>query len=173
MVASAHDGTTLPCSRGARPDAAGPPAARAGATEVGTLYTSLSVADVQGLLDAMRLANTRAYSDGGTGPAWQLQLGDVETVLFLDDCDGPRCGSVQLWAGFTTDAPVTLETLNAWNRDHRFGRAYVDGAGVVHLEHAVDLAGGVAVRAVVEQIRTFRASATAFSTHLASAATPQ
>jgi hypothetical protein len=146
--------------------------ALAGQTEVGTLYTTLSVADVQGMLDSMMLTNVRADGDD-TGPAWQLTLGDMETVLFLDDCDGPTCGSVQLWAGFSTGAPVSLDALNTWNREHRFTRAYVTDAGVVHLESDLDLTGGTSLRAVVEQIRVFRASTLAFSEHLSPApATP-
>jgi len=139
--------------------------ALAGSTEVGTLYTAITSSDVQALLDSMMLTNTRAFNGEG-GPAWQLTLGDTETVLFLDDCDGDRCGSVQLWAGFQPTGPVDLGTLNAWNRDHRFTRAYVVDSGVVHLESDLDLAGGVSIKAVVEHLRLFRASALAFHQHL-------
>jgi hypothetical protein len=141
-------------------------------TQVGTLYTSLSSADMQELLDAMRLANSRAYGGPG-GPAWQIQLGGFETVLFLDDCDSDQCGSVQMWAGFTPDGTVVLAQLNSWNKEHRFSRAYVSEDGVVHLESDLDMTGGVSLRAVVEQIRTFRASAGAFSSHLNSGTAPR
>ncbi len=134
-------------------------------TEVGTLYTALSATDVQSLLDSMMLTNARTAGGESAGPAWQLTLGDTETVLFLDNCDEDRCGSLQLWAGFQSSQPLSLAVLNAWNRDHRFTRAYLD-EGVVHLESDLDLSGGVSVRAVVEHVRLFRASALAFAEHL-------
>ncbi len=138
-------------------------------THVGTVYTALSTADVQGLLDAMMLSNT-PVPPGDAGPGWQLTLGDAAAVLFLDDCDGGACSSVQLWAGFSASGELPPGLLNSWNRDHRFTRAYVDDDGLIHLETDLDLSGGVALDAVIELMRTFRASALAFSEHLSTPA---
>ncbi len=138
----------------------------AGDPEIGTLYTAVSPADVTALLDAMMLTHSRAYMEDGS-PAWSLQLGGTETVLFLSDCEGTACSAVQLWAGWTTSQPVALEVLNDWNARHRFSRAYLGQDGRVHLESDLDLSGGSSLRAVIAQIRIFRASTVAFSEHLA------
>ena len=51
-------------------------------------------------------------------------------------------------AGFTLEAPPDLETLNAWNRERRLSRAYLDPSGAAWVEADLDLTGGVSLGAV-------------------------
>jgi hypothetical protein len=73
--------------------------------------------------------------------------------------------SIQLYAGFKSSGKVTLETINTWNREKRFSRAYLDGEKDAVIESDLDLEGGVRNEAIDEFIRTFRTSLRDFVKH--------
>ncbi|MDZ3830953.1 MAG: YbjN domain-containing protein [Sphingopyxis sp.] len=65
-------------------------------------------------------------------------------VYFFDCGEGVRatpCSAIQFYIGFTIGRPFPLERINAWSRDYRFGRAYVDGDGDAVLEMDVNFDG--------------------------------
>jgi hypothetical protein len=64
--------------------------------------------------------------------------------LAMDFCQ-ERCEVLALSAGFTLEGPADLDLANAWNKDHRFSRAYVDEEGNIRLESELDLSGGVSL----------------------------
>lgn len=63
-------------------------------------------------------------------------------VLFYDCTPGP-CQSIQFSAAFDMKEPMAPDALNAWNRDMRFGKAYLDDEGdpYVEMDINVDLDG--------------------------------
>jgi hypothetical protein len=73
--------------------------------------------------------------------------------------------SIQLYAGFKSGGKVSLETINTWNREKRFSRAYIDSDKDAVLESDLDLEGGVSNGAIDEFIRTFRTSLKDFIKH--------
>lgn len=63
-------------------------------------------------------------------------------VLFYGCKQNANCGSIQFssaWGG----GGVTMEEINAWNRDKRFGKAFLDGDGDPAIEMNVNLRHGV------------------------------
>jgi Putative bacterial sensory transduction regulator len=66
--------------------------------------------------------------------------------------------SIQLYAGFKSGGKVSLDTINTWNREKRFSRAYIDSENDAVIESDLDLEGGVSNKAIDEFIRTFRTS---------------
>lgn len=60
-------------------------------------------------------------------------------VLFMNCEDNKDCKTLQYYMGFSDAKEVTIEKLNAWNKDKRFARAYRDDAGDPVLEMDVDL----------------------------------
>ncbi|WP_447725414.1 YbjN domain-containing protein [Sphingomonas koreensis] len=62
--------------------------------------------------------------------------------LYFYNCDkGKNCQSVQFYAGFEKPK-MDLARANAWNRDKRFGRAYLDKDGDAALEMDVNIEPG-------------------------------
>ena len=59
--------------------------------------------------------------------------GDKMSLFFYDCEDNVDCQAVQFYAGYT-DAGATLETINAWNTDRRFVRAYLTEDNVARIE---------------------------------------
>ncbi|HEY0623687.1 YbjN domain-containing protein [Sphingomonas sp.] len=62
--------------------------------------------------------------------------------IYFYNCEkGKNCQSVQFYAGFQKPK-MDLARANAWNRDKRFGRAYIDKDGDAALEMDVNVEPG-------------------------------
>lgn len=64
-------------------------------------------------------------------------------VFFMNCTDNKNCEDLHFYAGFL-DNKQTLEAINAWNRDKRFGKAYLDSDLDAVIEFDVNLEHGVA-----------------------------
>ncbi len=73
--------------------------------------------------------------------------------------------TMQLYAGFRSSG-TSLSTINEWNKEHRFTRAYLDGDNDPVLESDIDLTGGVTQENVDEFVRTFFASLVQYKKHI-------
>lgn len=62
-------------------------------------------------------------------------------VLFYGCTNGKACQTISFYAGWT-DSEANEQKLNEWNRDQRFGRAYIDKDGDPCIEMDVDLDDG-------------------------------
>jgi len=65
------------------------------------------------------------------------------SIFFYGCTDGQDCTNLQFSTAWVNPGHVTLETLNTWNRDTRFGKAYLDNEGDPALEMNISLDGGV------------------------------
>lgn len=88
----------------------------------------------------------------------RFKIEGLKVQLFIYD-EGE---AIQFHCGWV-DTDVTLEKVNAWNRTHRFSRAYLDENGDPHLELDLDLAGGGTLARVTSFLGTCRVSLSAFS----------
>jgi hypothetical protein len=93
---------------------------------------------VKALQDAGYRAELKAEADGA--PYIVSGAGGAKfSVLFFDCEKAKACKSLQFYSGWTDK--VTAQQMNDWNRDHRFGRAYVDDKGEAAIEFDVDFEG--------------------------------
>ena len=63
-------------------------------------------------------------------------------VHFYGCTGGKDCATVQFSAGYDREGETPLTLINDWNRDKRFGRAFLDKEGDPYLQMDVDLDGG-------------------------------
>jgi hypothetical protein len=63
-------------------------------------------------------------------------------VYFMNCTDNKNCEDLNFYAGFL-DNKQTLEAINAWNRDKRFGKAYLDSDLDAVIEYDINLEHGV------------------------------
>jgi len=63
-------------------------------------------------------------------------------VFFMNCTDHTACEDINFYAGFANIKP-TMDALNAWNRDKRFGNAYLDADLDAAIEYDVNLEYGV------------------------------
>lgn len=88
-------------------------------------------------------------------------------ILFYDCTGNADCRSIQLQATWNM-AGVTVDELNAWNRDQRFGMAYLDGDNDPTLEMNINLDFGVAPRNLDDTFGWWQSALTDFQAYLAS-----
>ena len=65
-------------------------------------------------------------------------------VLFYGCTAGADCTSLQFYACFKVATPPSLEVINKWNIEIRYGKAYLDAESNPCLEQDVDMTYGIA-----------------------------
>ena len=99
-----------------------------------TVAAAMQTAGYQAKIE--HLSNGLPYIQSGSG-------GYPFRVFFLG-CDkgGKACKTVQLFAGFATGKSPSLEKMNAYQRDNRWGRVYIDEEDDPVIEMDIDLEAG-------------------------------
>lgn len=61
-------------------------------------------------------------------PSFRISVDDTKSIVLFMNCDDDEanCKTVQFYAGFSVTEPISLDSINNWNREKRFARAYVD-----------------------------------------------
>lgn len=93
----------------------------------------------------------------------------VETPLsvFFYGCDGlPRCGSIVLQSAFHVPGGQSLDKINAWNRDKRWLKCWLDKAGVTFCEMDIDAEEGVTAEQLVHHLSLWEGSIAEFKESL-------
>jgi uncharacterized membrane protein len=86
-------------------------------------------------------ATLETQSDGNPRIAGNIK-GVPYYVFFMNCATAAACEDINFYAGFTNIKP-TMDALNAWNRDKRFGNAYLDADLDAAIEYDVNLEYGV------------------------------
>ncbi|HEY1802957.1 MAG TPA: YbjN domain-containing protein [Terracidiphilus sp.] len=75
--------------------------------------------------------------------------------IFLGDCKGERCASLELAAGFSTGGKFDVTQINGWNYDNRWCRAYYDNVNDPWLRMNIDLWPGGTYEALSSRFETW------------------
>jgi hypothetical protein len=88
------------------------------------------------------------------------------SVLFYGCDEETRCASIQFTAGFNLRDGTTLEAINDWNRNKRFGKAYLDEENDPFLEYDIDLERGATTEAIENAFDVWLSVMPAFKRHI-------
>lgn len=118
----------------------------------------------QEVVEALQGKGYRAQltKDGAGDPMIESGLDGSNFRVVFYTCEKGRCASIQfVWA---LDMPegTTLEKINTWNRDKRFGRAYLDDEMDPFVEMDVDLERGGTTEAIANNLDTWASVLPAF-----------
>lgn len=86
-------------------------------------------------------ATLESQTDGSPRIAGKIK-GVPYYVFFMNCTEGANCEDLNFYAGFANIKP-TLDAINAWNRDKRFGNAYLDSDLDAAIEYDLNLEYGV------------------------------
>lgn len=86
-------------------------------------------------------ATLETQSDGNPRIAGNIK-GVPYYVFFMNCAAADACEDINFYAGFADIKPA-MDALNAWNRDKRFGNAYLDADLDAAIEYDVNLEYGV------------------------------
>lgn len=113
-------------------------------------------ADVDRIMKIMEAEGYSPKREGeGSEPRIEMEMAGYMASLYFYGCDdkGANCKSVQFYAGFNPKTNPTLQAMNDYARDNRWGRIYLDGEGDPVIEMDVDLeAGGMSEALFIDNI---------------------
>ncbi len=126
----------------------------AAAQTAGAQAAGAQAAGAQVLVDATEVQSIAAIArEYGTAEVDKDTVGDpmlsgemegLSYLVFFYGCtEGADCQSIQFYTYWTNPGDVEIDTINAWNRDKRFAKAYLDDDGDPVLEMNVNLFAGV------------------------------
>lgn len=115
------------------------------------------------ILDIVKgFGSAELATDGAGDPSITGRMEGIRYGIFFYGCtDGRDCSELQLSTGWTDSRP-DLERLNAWNRDHRYGKAYIDDENDPCLEMTVNLKYGVTRENLEDTIDWWKVAMTSF-----------
>ncbi len=79
--------------------------------------------------------------DSEGDPLISSRISKTKFRVFFFGCDNNTdCSSIHFRAGYNLDKPISALVVNEWNRQKRFGKAYIDDEGDPFLEMDVNMA---------------------------------
>jgi hypothetical protein len=100
-----------------------------------------SIDEILNIAKGYGSANLGTQSNGD--PKIEGRIDGIPYQLYFMNCsDNANCEDVNFYSGFLDNKP-DLETINAWNRDKRFGKAYLDSDLDAVIEWDVNLEYGL------------------------------
>jgi hypothetical protein len=88
-------------------------------------------------------------------------------LLFFYGCEARGCDSLQFGAGFTNDS-ITLDMVNAWNRDRRFLKAYFEAGeeGSALVQYDMIPTRSAPMEHLSDHVDLWRGTLAAFAVHV-------
>lgn len=93
--------------------------------------------------------DVKLEKDDSGDPYLVSTKGDTSFVVIFYGCDKNKdalkrvCGDVQFRSSYEAPEAASLNRMNKWNTDFRFGKAYVDDDGDPTIEMVLNMSGGV------------------------------
>lgn len=128
---------------------------------------SLITGDAEAIAElAEKYGSASTDIDDWGDPMVRGTIGGKDYIIYFYGCEeqmtgGKMCTNMHLtsyWGGGDLD----LEDVNAWNRDNRSGKAYIDSDGDPTLEWNVNLLGGVSEEMLDDTLRWWSESLSEF-----------
>jgi hypothetical protein len=130
----------------------------------------VSASDVQSIVGALEARGypAKVGTDGEGDPMITSAVAGSEFQIFFYNCTAHKdCATVQFHSGYDLDGSTPLSLINEWNRDQRFGRAYLDDENDPIIEMDVDLDdGGLSPALFVDNVEFWQSVVSLFETKI-------
>lgn len=132
-------------------------------------FTDLSVQQIEDILDTLAAVMTyERDTDGAGDPMWRISITasglNFSLYVYDDDEDDPdNYESLLARSGFGMSSPPTIWTVNGYNQDKRFSRAFLDEDGDPIIEADLDVQGGVTDEIIKRFLLRFMVSVDSFA----------
>jgi len=116
------------------------------------------------LLTARRFGQATLTEQPDGNPMLVGKINGVPYSARFRNCVEATCADLNFRVGFLSKP--TLETLNGWNRDKRFSRAYLDADGDAILEMDLIVQGGLTAKNLLEVFTYWRLTLDQFTAYI-------
>ncbi len=122
----------------------------------------LSLSEVaEWLQEAGYRAQIMTKKDGSKDIVSAADGGEFHIRMY--DCNNnTRCPSLHFYAGFSTNGAWNAEKINEWNRNNRWGQAYVDDSNDPFVDMDVDISPGGTYEMLNDAFATWRMTLRSF-----------
>jgi hypothetical protein len=110
------------------------------AVQAQTVIDGSQTDEILNLARGYGAAHLETQSNGD--PQISGKIEGVTYQVYFMNCTDENCEDLNFYAGFL-DNKQTLDAINSWNRDKRFGKAYLDAELDAVVEFDVNLEHGV------------------------------
>lgn len=103
----------------------------------GAFAQNVTASDPQSLMGFFEAEGAPAKLDkDNTGdPLIEMKHYGTDFAIYFYGCDnGKSCDAVQFFSGYATEGRVAIASINEWNAERRFGRAYLTDEGNARVE---------------------------------------
>lgn len=130
--------------------------------------TLVDATDVEAIATIARDYGTAEVDKDSTGdPLVTGEMGGTNYAVFFYGCtDGADCQTIQFYAYWVLNDGIDVDSLNTWNREKRFAKAYLDDEGDPTLEYDVNLYAGVSETNLSDTFDWWRVVMEAFEEHI-------
>jgi hypothetical protein len=133
------------------------------AAQAQALIDGTNVEDIVNLARGYGAASSDTASSGD--PMISGKVNAVAYAIYFHNCtDGANCEDIRFYASFASKP--SLETINEWNRDKRWGKAYVDSNLDATLEWDLNLVHGVSRDNLDNSLAVWMQNMEAFATFI-------
>ena len=135
---------------------------------VASIYTEISGDQLATILMDEGYRAKIGRDDHGD-PFIESSVGGTAFQIIFYNCDlGSEgfCEDIMFRAAYSLPAGVDLETINAWNADKRFSRAWRDAESDPILETDLDFVGGITRERIVTSLSVWESSVALFEDHI-------
>lgn len=124
-------------------------------------------ADTAAILSAARTQGKASLTlQENSDPLINGEMNGLRYQIYFSNCtDDAPCEDLNFYIGFS-DLKPDLALINSWNRDKRFGRAYLDDVGDAVVEMDVDLVKGVTNDHLINQVAVWSQVMTEFTAYI-------
>lgn len=128
--------------------------------------TMVTGADEAEILKAAKAIGTASMGEPASeGPVINGVVDGLTYQIYFRNCAGDSgCEDLNFYAGFLSKPD--LGTINTWNRDKRFSRAYLDAEGDAVIEMDLDLVQGVTPEYLASQFALWPQIIRQFTDHI-------
>ncbi len=116
---------------------------------------TVSASEVRTAIKDLKLEFKEEKDDEGKTVFIISDKSKVDTVIYQYGGEGDAGTSLGIRTVFSTEEEVSLAPINAYNRDERFAKAYVDEEGDIVLEDDLDVSAGTEKSVVSKFIGNF------------------
>jgi hypothetical protein len=106
-------------------------------------------------------------TDSSGNPKIDSALNGINYTIWFYGCDaGQNCQTLEFQSSFITDVPVTVDSMNTWNRDNLYGTGFVGTDGSAMISYTVTMEGGVNIDNFNSMLARWETATTQFQTHI-------
>ena len=105
--------------------------------------------------------------DDPTSPGDQMVSSSIDGInfdIYMYGCTGGRCDSLEYGAGWNSMSSLSTDKINAWTRDKRYVRAYLDN-GTLWASYDLDISPGCNYDCLAHSLVRWRSVLSSFKTY--------